>query len=105
MERGGKALIPSFAVGRAQEMMCVLAENNFQYPVWMEGMVWDATAIHTAYPEYMSQNMQRNVFRYGKNPLTSPMFHHVVPKERDSILDSAQPGVIIATSGMLTGGP
>ncbi len=105
MERGGKALIPSFAVGRAQEMMSVLAENNFSFPVWMEGMVWDATAIHTAYPEYMSQNMQRNVFRYGKNPLTNPMFHHVVPKERDSILDSAQPGVVIATSGMLTGGP
>ncbi|MBI4182192.1 MAG: MBL fold metallo-hydrolase [Candidatus Aenigmarchaeota archaeon] len=105
VERGGKALIPSFAVGRGQEVMAILEANNFQHPVWMEGMIWDATAIHTAYPEFLSQAMQRNIFRYGKNPFTNEIFRNVAPKERDAVIDSAEPGVVVATSGMLIGGP
>jgi len=105
VKRGGKVLIPSFAVGRGQEVMAILEAHNFQHSVWMEGMVWDATAIHTAYPEFLAKGMQRNIFRYGKNPFLSDMFKHVAPKERDSVIDSAEPGVIIATSGMLIGGP
>ncbi len=105
MKNGGKILIPSFAVGRAQEIMAILADSGFEYPVYMEGMLWDATAVHTAYPEYLSRNLQRSIFHYGKNPFLSDIFHRVVPKERDGIIDSAEPCVIIATSGMLIGGP
>ena len=105
VERGGKVLIPSFAVGRGQEVMSILEANNFQHTVYMEGMVWDATAIHTAYPEYLSRGMQRSIFRYGKNPFLADMFKHVAPKERDSVIDSSEPAVIVATSGMLIGGP
>jgi len=105
MERGGKVLIPSFAVGRSQELMVILANNNFQYPIYMEGMVWDATAIHTAYPEFLSKQIQNDIFRYGRNPFLYEKFHHTVPKERSKILDSTEPCVIIATSGMLIGGP
>lgn len=105
MEKGGKVLIPSFAVGRAQEIMAILASSNFQHPIYMEGMLWDATAIHTAYPEYMSGYMQRDIFHRGKNPFLSDLFKRVAPPERAGILDSSEPAVIIATSGMLIGGP
>ncbi|MBN2331081.1 MAG: beta-CASP ribonuclease aCPSF1 [Candidatus Aenigmarchaeota archaeon] len=105
MKRGGKVLIPAFAVGRAQEVMAVLAGNGFDHTVWMEGMLWDSTAIHTAYPEYLSKYMQRDIFHRGINPFISDIFHRVVPKERNGILDSTDPGVVIATSGMLIGGP
>ncbi len=105
IERGGKVLIPSFAVGRAQEVMAILAGNNFKHPVWMEGMLWDSTAIHTAYPEYLSKYVQRDIFHKGQNPFTNEIFRRVAPKERSKILDSTEPGVIIATSGMLIGGP
>lgn len=105
MERGGKVLIPSFAVGRAQEVMVTLACNNFKHTVWMEGMLWDSTAIHTAYPEYLSKYLQKDIFHKGLNPFTSDIFKRVVAKERNKILDSTEPGVIIATSGMLIGGP
>ncbi|MFH0956265.1 MAG: beta-CASP ribonuclease aCPSF1 [Candidatus Aenigmatarchaeota archaeon] len=105
MERGGKVLIPSFAVGRAQEVMVTLAGNGFKYPVWMEGMLWDSTAIHTAYPEYLSKYLQKDIFHRGQNPFIADIFKRVVPKERNKILDSTEPGVIIATSGMLIGGP
>jgi hypothetical protein len=105
MKTGGKVLIPSFAVGRAQEVMCILASNHFEHPVYMEGMVWDATAIHTAYPEYLSKYLQRQIFHYGNNPFLSEIFRRVSPKERDDVVDTAEPSVVIATSGMLVGGP
>lgn len=105
MQEGGKVLIPSFAVERGQEIMCILASNNFQYPVYMEGMVWDATAIHTAYPEYLSRYVQKQIFHFGNNPFLSDIFHRVAPKERNSVIDKAEPAVVIATSGMLVGGP
>ena len=105
IERGGKALIPSFAVGRSQEIAVTLAQNNFQYPIYVEGMVWDSTAIHTAYPEYLSERLQKDIFHYSKNPFVSENFKFVAAKERADIIDSGEPGVIIATSGMLIGGP
>ncbi|MBL7206081.1 MAG: beta-CASP ribonuclease aCPSF1 [Candidatus Aenigmarchaeota archaeon] len=105
VENGGKVLIPSFAVGRGQEVMCILADSNFKYPVYIDGMIWDATAIHTAYPEYLSRHLQKNIFHYGKNPFISDIFHRVVPKTRKDIIDSGDPCVVISTSGMLSGGP
>jgi len=105
MKNGGKVLIPSFAVGRAQEIMALIGSVPFEYPVYMEGMLWDATAIHTAYPEYLSRYLQRSLYKFGKNPFLSSMFHRVAPKERNKVIDSTEPAVIIATSGMLIGGP
>lgn len=105
MKNGGKVLIPSFAVERAQELMSILAYHKFDKPVYIEGMIWDATAIHTAYPEYLSKGLQREIFHRGNNPFLSDMFKRVTPKERDGIIDSSEPAVIIATSGMLVGGP
>ena len=105
MKNEGKVLIPSFAVGRAQEIMTILDAYNVKYPVYMEGMLWDATAIHTAYPEYLSHYLQKSIFKYGKNPFISDIFHRVAPKERNDLIDSKEPCIIIATSGMLNGGP
>jgi KH/beta-lactamase-domain protein len=105
MKQGGKVLIPSFAVERAQELMSILAFYRFEHPVYIDGMIWDATAIHTAYPEYLSSGLQREIFHRGNNPFLSENFHRVVPKERDSVIDSSEPAVIISTSGMLVGGP
>jgi len=105
IEQKGKVLIPSFAVGRGQEVMVILANANLGVPVYIEGMIWDATAIHTAYPEYLSSYLQKSIFHYGKNPFVSDIFKRVVPKERKDIIDSAEPAIIIATSGMLIGGP
>jgi hypothetical protein len=104
MERNGIALLPSFAVERAQDVMAILVENNFQYPVFIDGMIWDATGIYTAYPEYMSRAVQRKIFS-GKDPFVSDIFKRVAsPQEREKVLEQ-RPCVIISTSGMLVGGP
>jgi predicted metal-dependent RNase len=104
MERGGVALVPSFSVERAQDVMAVLVENNFQYPVFIDGMIWDATGIFTAYPEYMSINIQKKIFS-GQDPFKSDIFKRVASvSEREKVLGQ-KPCVVISTSGMLVGGP
>jgi len=104
MERNGTCLIPSFAVERAQDVMAILVNNDFQYPVFIDGMIWDATGIFTAYPEYMARNIQKKIFN-NQDPFLSEIFKRVSsPKDREKVLEE-KPCVIISTSGMLVGGP
>ncbi|GAB6102415.1 beta-CASP ribonuclease aCPSF1 [Thermococcus atlanticus] len=110
IKRGGKVLIPAMAVGRAQEIMMVLEEyarvGGIEVPIYLDGMIWEATAIHTAYPEYLSKHLREQIFHEGYNPFLNPVFKSVAnTKERQDIIDSGEPAIIIATSGMLVGGP
>ncbi len=101
----GKVLIPVFAVGRAQELMVSL-ESRLQQeniPVYIDGMSKEASAIHTVYPEYLRQNVQRRILQ-NNSPFDNPMFKHASSKERKSIVESDEPCVILAPSGMLSGG-
>jgi len=106
IERGGRVVIPSFAVGRGQDIIAILADSDIEVPVYLDGMLWDATAIHTAYPEFMSKTVQNQILHKGKNPFIDPRLKGIgSQKERKAVLDSKDPCVIIATSGMLVGGP
>ena len=110
--RGGTVLIPAFAVGRSQEVMLVLEEiirKGFiddNIPVYLDGMIWEATAIHTTYPEYLNSDLKNLIFHKGMNPFLADCFEQVdsVEKRKD-ILTNPKPSVILATSGMLNGGP
>jgi hypothetical protein len=105
-ERGGIALVPSFAVERSQDVMVILSEAGFEYPVYIDGMIWDSTAIHTAYPEYFNRELQKLILQQGENPFTNKIFKRIGSEdERKRILESKEPCVILSTSGMLTAGP
>ncbi|MBW6518093.1 MAG: beta-CASP ribonuclease aCPSF1 [ANME-2 cluster archaeon] len=109
--RGGTVLIPAFAVGRSQEVMLVLEEairlgEIDKVPVYLDGMIWEATAIHTTYPEYLNSDLRTMIFHKGMNPFLSDCFIQVdSQKKRQELLDNRVPGVVLATSGMLNGGP
>jgi arCOG00543 universal archaeal KH-domain/beta-lactamase-domain protein len=111
VKRGGAVLIPAFAVGRSQEVMIVLEEAIRKgyipnVPVYLDGMIWEATAIHATHPEYLNSELKKQIFQKGQNPFLSESFKQVDSKEmRDKILEEPHPCVIIATSGMMTGGP
>jgi hypothetical protein len=45
-----------------------------EIPVYIDGMVWDVTAIHTAYPEYLNNRLRAQIFQQGENPLLSSIF-------------------------------
>jgi len=110
LDRGGKVLIPVPAVGRAQEIMLIMDRYMRQQlmketPVFIEGMISEATAIHTAYPEYLAREVRNSILHEGVNPFQSDYFTIVEhPSAREEIVEG-EPSIIIATSGMLEGGP
>ena len=42
-------------------------------PVYLDGMIWEATALHSAYPEYLNNNL-RNRFTRIKTTLLDLKF-------------------------------
>jgi len=108
---GGKILIPIPAVGRAQEIMMVIdhymkAGQMVESPVFMEGMISEASAIHESYPEYLARDLQQKILETDDNPFDSEYFTNVEhPDAREEPLREGSPCIIIATSGMLEGGP
>jgi KH/beta-lactamase-domain protein len=110
LERKGKVLIPVPAVGRAQEIMLIIdgyMKRGLmkEAPVFIEGMISEATAIHTAYPEYLGREVRHSILHEEVNPFQSDYFTIVEhPSIRQSIIEG-EPCVVLATSGMLEGGP
>ncbi|MBN1358025.1 beta-CASP ribonuclease aCPSF1 [Candidatus Bathyarchaeota archaeon] len=110
LERRGKVLIPVPAVGRAQEIMLIIdgyMKRGLmkEAPVFIEGMISEATAIHTAYPEYLGREVRHSILHEEVNPFQSDYFTIVEhPSIRQSIIEG-EPCVVLATSGMLEGGP
>lgn len=104
--RKGKVLIPVISVGRAQEMILVLEEffRNENIPIYLDGMSKEASAIHTVYPEYLRRNIQRRILQ-NDSPFDHPMFNRVVSSDRQSIAEDEEPCIVLAPSGMLSGGP
>ena len=109
-KRNGKVLIPVLGVGRAQEVMLIIesmVRNGTleNIPVYVDGMVWDVTAIHTAYPEFLNSSVRKQIFHKDENPFLSGIFKRVgSAKERQEIIEDGGPCVILATSGMMVGG-
>ncbi len=110
-DRGGKVLIPAFAVGRSQEIMLVLEEAMRkgkipEMPIHLDGMIWEATAIHTTYPEYLNDDLRSRIFHDDKNPFLAEQFNHIDEGEDErQEVTSGDPCIILSTSGMVTGGP
>ncbi len=109
INRKGKVLIPVLGVGRAQEVMVILEsyfrKNKMKVPIYIDGMVWDITAIHTSYPGFLNTEIREKIFYKGEDPFLSPIFKRVGSRlEREKLLTEG-PCVILATNGMLIGGP
>ncbi len=111
VKRGGKVLVPVLGSGRGQEVMLIvekmIKEGQIpKIPVYIHGMVWDITAIHTAYPEFLNREVRKLIFHKDENPFLSDTFRQVgSKKEQMQIVEEEGPCVILATSGMLVGGP
>lgn len=108
IQRGGKILLPELGLGHAQETMLRMEEairlgELPKVPVYVDGMIWDINAIHTAYPDFLSSNVKNKIFQ-DNNPFISDIFKRIGSQmERKEVLEGG-PCIIIATSGMLVGG-
>ena len=75
-------------------------------PVYLDGMIFEATSIHTAYPEYLNSQLRTQIFQQGDNPFLSDVFQRVdSSQKRMSVIDDRDPSIVLATSGMMSGGP
>jgi hypothetical protein len=108
ISRKGKVLIPELGLGRAQETMLILEDAMTsgkleKVPIYIDGMIWDINAIHTAYPDFLSAKVRSLVFQ-DKNPFVSEVFSRVgSAQERKKVIEGGS-CIVLATSGMLVGG-
>ena len=70
-------------------------------------MIQEATAIHSIHPEYLNQDLRQSILKDDDtNPFSSPWFRKVESrKQRESILLNPGSCIVLATSGMMSGGP
>ena len=108
LSRGGKVFIPSFAVERAQEILFLLYENGHRLPkapILLDSPM--AGRVLELYPRlvpYFSEEVQA-YFLQGKNPFRPRALRVVESAEESKALaQEAGPMVVIAGSGMLSGG-
>ncbi|BDC17128.1 MBL fold metallo-hydrolase [Acidianus sp. HS-5] len=96
LEEGGTVLVPAFSLSRSQEILSILAEKNIQYPVYYDGMVKTIMEIMINNPGYIN-NYEALKKAYNE-------FHYVNGlQDRKKAYKSN--GVIVASAGMLKGGP
>ena len=93
VERGGKVVIPAFAVARTQEILLLLADLD--YEIWLDGLGKDVTRLFLKEPGFIRNAKKlRRVF---------DNVHRVRTKvHRKKALAG---DIIVTTSGMLDGGP
>jgi len=110
INKGGKVLIPVLAVGRAQEILVVLEglmrnKEIPDIPIYTDGMIREASAITTAHPEFLSKSLRERIFHAGQNPFLAEQIKQVASMEERELIITGDPAIIVATSGMLSGGP
>ncbi|MEW6749245.1 MAG: MBL fold metallo-hydrolase [Candidatus Micrarchaeota archaeon] len=108
LKNGGHVIIPSFAVGRAQEVLLALDDymRSGAIPttkIFIDGMIGKAMKIYRHNAIYANDDIKRRILMSEDDPFKSPNFHHPKNKTREDVLK--EPCIIVTTSGMLTGGP
>ena len=109
--RGGKVIVPSFAVGRTQELVYdlnrMITEGELpRMPVFVDSpLAINATEIFMKYPDYYDDETHE-FMRTGKHPaLTFPGLKYTRSvAESKAINESDEPMVIISASGMAEAG-
>jgi len=101
LEGGGKVLVPTFAIGRAQEL-CLLCEKHWAraklgYPIYISrGMLDKALTMFRLFASWSSESVRKS-----ENPFDFP---HARTYDSPSVSESESPMVLFAGPSMLTGG-
>jgi metallo-beta-lactamase family protein len=106
----GKILIPAFAVGRTQDMIYEMsrlyrAKLWAGFPVYIDSpMGIETTQLYKNHPELFDDDA-RELLKNGDSPLNFPLLKMIRTAEESKKLNfSRDPMVVIAGSGMCTGG-
>jgi predicted metal-dependent RNase len=109
LQRGGRILIPSFALGRAQEVVLILLQHIAsgilpRVPIYLDGLVREITKLYEALSDYFPEELQSFCKNSRQPPLLRPPVELVDDRLRERLITERKPAVIIASSGMLQGG-
>ena len=112
--RGGSVIIPSFAVGRAQELLYFFREIKMRnllpdfpdFPVYLDSpLANEATAVFLQCSVDCLDDNARAIMREGENPIWFEGLKTTVSAEESKALnENSEPKVIIASGGMCEGG-
>jgi Cft2 family RNA processing exonuclease len=111
VEAGGNVLIPAFALGRAQEIILALRTSaifhSLNIPIYVDGLVRPITNVFQDNLDLLPKAIANAAKTGRKDPFFDstakpPVICIDSPRERPLAL--AYPSVIIASSGMMTGG-
>jgi metallo-beta-lactamase family protein len=109
-DAGGVLLIPSFAIGRTQEVVWQLDRLIDEHkipmlPLYLDSpMAQKASDVYRRHPEFYDEETAK-LLREGDTPLDYP--NQTITRSVDdskAIEHAARPYMIVASNGMLTGG-
>jgi len=106
INKGGKVLIPAFAVGRTQEVLYILKQLLLNkripanIPIYLNTPLGiDATAIYTRFAK------SHKIFEGKSDIFTMPNLKMIHKEQHSKELNMTEdPAIIVSASGMLTGG-
>lgn len=111
IERGGKVIIPSFAIERAQELIYFIKnlmkqEKIPRIPVYIDSpMAGNATGVFNAHPECFNETIRAEFLAKGKNPFSVRTLKFISDStESKRIAKSKKPCIVIAANGMCEAG-
>ena len=114
LDRGGNVIIPSFAVGRTQEMLYIIRDIKMRglvhghdgFPVYVDSpLANEATAVFLQCDTECLDPAAQAVMAAGVNPISFPELETVVTADESKKLNASKiPGVIISASGMCDAG-
>jgi putative mRNA 3-end processing factor len=96
LENGGNVLLPSFAVGRSQELLQILYSMNPDANVYLDGMAKGASEIVRQFPSFVKD------FKKYTEALD---WAEWVDSREQRAQALKKPSVIVTTAGMMEGGP
>ncbi len=96
LDKGGSVLLPTFAVGRAQELIIMLKNSSIQCPIYLDGMAKKITDICMTNSSFIKSQKELQEAQKRIQYITS---------ENDRKHTLQEQCITITTSGMVTGGP
>ncbi|HEY3216087.1 MAG TPA: MBL fold metallo-hydrolase [Candidatus Eisenbacteria bacterium] len=109
--RGGRLLVPAFAVGRTQELLATLHELSERgqipdLPIYVDSpMAQEATGVFVRHPECFDEETRRSFGQEQGAPFGFRRLRYVATADESRALnDLDRPCIILAASGMCEGG-
>ena len=97
INNNGSVLIPAFAVGRAQEILLILNDLDLNCPIYIDGMAKQVT--------HLFNNDDLIIDKQKYNEIIKKIIFIENHGDREKIINSQEPCIVVTTSGMVNGGP